>query len=68
MLAVEVFTNKMSRKNRIILWFSVVIGALLIFSVCKLIWSDVNYSILLVLLIVGFFINFLIERQVKHRY
>ncbi|MDQ0232389.1 hypothetical protein [Metabacillus malikii] len=57
----------MSRRNKIILWFSTVFGALIIFLVCKQIWSELNNSILLVLLIGGFLINYLIERHAENR-
>ncbi len=52
---------KREKKLQIKLWISSVLGSLLIFLIIKQFWNDVNYGLLLFLLIVGFVVNFFIS-------
>lgn len=51
------------------LLLSALLGSIIIFFVIKLVWKDASYSLLLLLLMVGFVINFIISiiRSKKQR-
>ncbi len=42
------------------MWLSTVLGSLFVFLIIKMIWNEVNSSLLLILLMIGYFIDFLI--------
>ncbi len=45
------------KKFQIRLWWRAVLGSLLAFVVIKLVWEDAGYLLLLLLLVIGYFIN-----------
>lgn len=49
------------KKFQIKLWLGVVLGSLVTFVAIKLVWNDVSYLLLLLLLMVGFLINLVIS-------
>lgn len=49
------------KKFQIKLWLSAVLGSLITFFVIKLVWEEVSYLLLLLLLVVGFLINWVIS-------
>lgn len=50
------------------LWLGAVLGSILLFIAIKLVWNEVNTALLLVLLMIGFVINWLIMRfRIKKR-
>ncbi|MBS4196995.1 hypothetical protein [Lederbergia citri] len=53
--------NSKEKKLPFIMWLSAVIGAFIFFFIAKVIWEDVHLSLLVILLLMGFFINLLIS-------